>query len=246
RRGINYWESEDGTQQRLIFQMNGYLQAIDAVTGKSILTFGDQGKVDLREGLDRDPNSFARVQSGNPGAIFEDLIIMGSAPGEGYMSPPGYLRAYNVVTGDLVWTFHTVPKPGEYGYDTWPKDAYKYVGAINTWGEITVDEKSGIAYFPLGSPTYDYYGADRIGSNLFGNCLLALDARTGKRIWHYQTVHHDLWDYDMVSAPQLMEVTIDGKKIEAVAAIAKHGFVVVFDGRPSHSLRYCHRFQKSK
>ena len=110
-----------------------------------------------------------------------------------------------------MWTFHTIPQPGEFGYDTWPKDAWKYVGGANTWGEISVDEKRGIAYFPTGSPTYDYYGADRIGSNLFGNCLLALDARTGKRLWHFQIVHHDLWDYDLTAAPQLITVRHNGK-----------------------------------
>ncbi|WP_100611885.1 outer membrane protein assembly factor BamB family protein [Confluentibacter lentus] len=229
RRGINYWESEDGKDKRLIFQINSYLQAIDATTGKSILSFGKNGLVDLRQGLNRDPNSFARVQSATPGKIFENLILMGSAPGEGYMSPPGYLRAFNVITGKLEWTFHTVPQPGEYGYDTWPKDAYKYIGGVNTWGEISIDEERGIAYYPLGSPTYDYYGADRIGSNLFGNCILALDARTGKRIWHFQTVHHDIWDYDLTAAPQLITVNHDGKKIDAVAVASKNGFMFVFN-----------------
>jgi len=236
RRGINYWESKDGKDKRLIFQMNNNLQAIDADTGKSILSFGNDGLVSLKEGLNRNPNMLSRVQSPNPGAIFEDLIILGSAPGEGYMSAPGYLRAYNVVTGKLAWTFHTVPQPGEYGYDTWPKDAYKYVGGVNSWGEITLDSKSGIAYIPLGSPTYDFYGADRIGSNLYGNSILALDARTGKRIWHYQMVHHDLWDYDATAAPQLMTVNIKGKEIEAVAVVPKHGFVFVFDRHTGESL----------
>ncbi|PKQ46666.1 quinoprotein glucose dehydrogenase [Confluentibacter flavum] len=229
RRGINYWESKDGKDKRLIFQINSYLQAIDATTGKSILSFGENGLVDLRQGLGRDPNSFSRVQSATPGKIFEDLILLGSSPGEQYSSPPGYLRAFNVVTGKLEWTFHTVPQPGEYGYDTWPKDAYKYVGGVNTWGEISIDEERGIAYYPLGSPTYDYYGADRLGSNLFGNCILALDARTGKRIWHFQTVHHDIWDYDLTAAPQLITVKHDGKKIDAVAVASKNGFMFVFN-----------------
>ena len=175
--------------------MNNFLQAIDAQTGKSILTFGDKGLVDLKMGLGRD-GSNVRAQSSTPGKIFENLIMLGSSVGEGYLSPPGHLRAFDVVTGKLAWTFHTIPQPGEFGYDTWPKDAYKYAGGANTWGEISVDAQRGIAYFPTGSPTYDYYGADRIGANLFGNCLLALDARTGKRLWHFQTVHHDLWDYD--------------------------------------------------
>jgi quinoprotein glucose dehydrogenase len=208
--------------------MNNYLQAIDARTGKSILTFGKNGLVDLREGLGRDPAGI-RAQSNTPGKIFENLIMLGSAVGEGYLSPPGHLRAFDVVTGALVWTFHTIPQPGEFGYDTWPKDAYKYAGGANTWGEISVDAKRGIAYFPTGSPTYDYYGADRIGANLFGNCLLALDARTGKRLWHFQAVHHDLWDYDLTAAPQLITVRKDGKTIDAVAQATKQGFMFVFD-----------------
>ncbi|MGE0406106.1 MAG: PQQ-binding-like beta-propeller repeat protein [Candidatus Korobacteraceae bacterium] len=235
-RGINYWESKDRKDRRLIFQMNNTLQAVDARTGKSILTFGNKGVVNLREGLGRDPKTVYRAQSSNPGKIFENLIILGNANGEGYMSPPGFLRAYDVQTGKLVWTFHTVPQPGQYGYDTWPKDAYKYIGGANTWGEITVDEKRGIAYFPTGSATNDFYGADREGANLFANCLLALDARTGKRLWHYQFVHHDLWDYDATAAPQLLSVTQNGKKIDAVALATKQGFVFAFDRVTGKSL----------
>jgi quinoprotein glucose dehydrogenase len=229
RRGINYWESQDKKEKRLLFTLNNSLQAIDAMTGRSIMSFGENGYVDLREGLDRDPSSIRRVQAMMPGFLFEDLILMGSAPGEGYFSPPGYVRAYNVVTGKLVWTFHTIPQPGEFGYETWPKDAYKYIGSVNVWSEISIDVKRGIAYLPIGSPTYDFYGADRAGSNLFGNCLVALDARTGKRLWHFQTVHHDLWDYDLASAPQLITVRRDGKIIDAVAVATKHGFMFVFD-----------------
>lgn len=229
KRGINYWESKDKKDKRLIFTLDNSLQAINAVTGKSIMTFGNNGYVDLREGLDRDPTSIRRVQAMMPGAIFDDLVILGCAPGENYFTPPGYVRAYNVVNGKLEWTFHTIPQPGEFGYDTWPKDAYRYVGGVNVWSEITIDEKRGIAYLPVGSPTYDFYGADREGSNLFGNCLVAVDARTGKRLWHFQTVHHDLWDYDLASAPQLITINRDGKKIAAVAVATKHGFVFVFD-----------------
>jgi quinoprotein glucose dehydrogenase len=229
RRGINYWESDDRRDRRLIFQMNNYLQAIDAQTGKSILTFGKDGLVDLREGLGRDPETLTRAQSNTPGRIFEDLILMGSATGEGYVSTPGHLRAYDVRTGKLVWTFHTIPQAGEFGYDSWPKDAWRYAGGANTWGEISIDTQRGIAYFPTGSPTYDFYGADRKGANLFANCLLALDARTGKRLWHFQTVHHDLWDYDNTAAPQLITVRREGKTIDAVAMATKQGFLFVFD-----------------
>ena len=184
RKGINYWESKDKKDKRLIFTLNNSLQAIDAVTGKSILTFGDDGYTDLREGLGREPSSIRRVQALFPGVISNDIIVMGSAPGEGYFSAPGYVRGYDVVTGKLTWTFHTIPLPGEYGYETWPKDAYKYAGGVNVWSEMSADEERGIVYLSLGSPTYDYYGADRIGSNLFGNSLVALDIKSGKRLWH--------------------------------------------------------------
>jgi quinoprotein glucose dehydrogenase len=228
-RGINYWESKDRSDRRLIFQRNSFLEAIDARTGKSILTFGNNGAVNLREGLGRDPATVNRAQSPNPGKIFENLIILGSAPGEAYLSAPGDLRAFDVVTGKLVWQFHTVPHPGEFGYDTWPKDAYKYIGGTNTWGEISIDPVRGIAYFPTGSPTYDYYGADRIGANLFGTSLVALDARTGKRVWHFQMVHHDLWDYDNTAAPQLTTIRHNGQLVDVVAQAGKTGFLYVFN-----------------
>ena len=234
-RGISYWESKDRKDRRLIFSLNDYMEEIDARTGKSILTFGNRGLVDLREGLDRDPSRMSRIQPNTPGRVFENLIILGSATGENYLAPPGDIRAYNVITGKMAWIFHTLPHPGEEFYDTWPKDAWKYIGGVNTWGEITIDEKRGIAYFPTGSPTYDYYGADRTGNNLFANCLLALDARTGKRLWYFQMVHHDLWDYDATAAPQLVTVRHDGKLVDAVAESSKQGFLYVFDrvtGKP--------------
>ena len=223
-RGMNYWESKDGKDRRLIFAMNDYLQEINAATGQPVYEFGKDGVVDLREGLGRDPATIGRIQSGTPGRVFENLILLGSATGEGYLSPPGDLRAFDVLTGKLVWQFHTVPHPGEFGYDTWPKDAYKYIGGVNTWGEITVDAKRGIAYFPIGSPTYDYYGADRPGANLFGSSLLALDARTGKRLWHFQMVHHDLWDFDGNAAPQLTTIRRNGKTIDVVALCRQDRF----------------------
>jgi quinoprotein glucose dehydrogenase len=228
-RGINYWESKDRSDRRLIFAANSYLQEVNARTGVTIPSFGNDGRVNLREGLGRDPKTIRNIQSGTPGRVFENLIILGSATGEGYGDPPGDLRAYDVQTGKLVWTFHTIPHPGEFGYDTWPKDAWKYVGGTNTWGEISIDEKRGIAYFPLGSPTFDLYGGDRIGANLFGDCLLALDARTGKRLWHFQAVHHDLWDYDLTTAPKLLTVRHNGKPVDIVAQATKIGFVYVFN-----------------
>jgi quinoprotein glucose dehydrogenase len=228
-RGVNYWESKDRRDHRLIFQINHYLEELDAETGKSILTFGNMGLVDLRVGLGRDPETIARIKNDTPGKTFGNLIVLGSSTGEDYMSPPGDLRAYDVITGKIVWTFHTVPHPGEPGYDTWPKDAWKYAGGANTWGEITLDEKSGIAYFPTGSSTFDLYGGDRIGRNLFADCLLAIDARTGKLIWYFQDVHHDLWDYDLTAAPQLITIHHDGKVIDAVAQAGKNGFLYVFN-----------------
>jgi quinoprotein glucose dehydrogenase len=224
-RGINYWESKDRTSRRLIFAANSFLQEIDTRSGVTIPSFGKDGRVDLREGIPR-----ARgIQSGTPGRVFENLIILGSAPGEGYGSAPGDLRAFDVLTGKLVWSFHNVPYPGEYGYDTWPKDAWAYIGGNNAWGEISIDAKRGIAYFPLGSPTYDFYGADRLGAGLFGDCLLALGARTGKRLWHFQAVHHDLWDYDLTTGPKLLTVRHNGKMVDIVAQPTKFGFLYVFD-----------------
>jgi quinoprotein glucose dehydrogenase len=234
-RGFNHWISKDGKDQRLIFSVDGYLQELDMKTGATIPSFGTGGKVDLREGLGRERSDFIEVQSGTPGRVFENLIILGSAPGEMYGSPPGDLRAYDARTGKMVWIFHTVPHPGEFGYETFPPRAWKYVGGNNAWGEISLDEKRGIAYFPLGSPTYDLYGADRKGADLYGDCLLALDARTGKRLWYFQVVHHDLWDFDPTAAPKLLQVQHNGKKVDVVAIATKFGFLYVFDrvtGKP--------------
>jgi quinoprotein glucose dehydrogenase len=235
QRGINFWQSKDKKQKRFIITVGNTLQAIDANTGKSILTFGTNGYVDLKQGLDRDPGLISRAASTSPGHIFENLFLMGSAPGENLFAGPGHLRAFDVITGKQKWIFHTIPFPGEPGYNTWPKEAYKYVGAVNTWGEISIDEKRGIAYYPLGSPTYDYDGSDREGKGLYGDCILALDARTGKHLWHFQVVHHDLWDYDLTAAPQLITVNHNGKKVDAVAVAGKNGFLYVFDrvtGKP--------------
>ncbi|MCC7043146.1 MAG: PQQ-binding-like beta-propeller repeat protein, partial [Acidobacteria bacterium] len=228
-RGINYWQSADGRDRRLLFQRNNYLEALDARTGLPILTFGNQGAVNLREGLRRDVATVGRAQSSNPGKVFENLLLLGSATGENYMATPGDIRAFDVITGRLVWQFHTIPLPGEFGYETWPPDAYKYVGGANVWGEITVDAARGIAFFPTGSPTYDYFGADRHGANLFGTSLVALDARTGRRLWHFQMVHHDLWDYDNAAAPQLTTIRHNGRLRDVVVQAGKTGFLYVFD-----------------
>jgi quinoprotein glucose dehydrogenase len=232
QRGANYWESKDRRDRRIFVTSGGYLYAINALTGETVDSFADHGRLDLKIGIDRAPIPLA---SRTAGRIFENLIILGSFPGEGYLAPPGDLRAFDVVTGKLVWVFHTIPRPGELGYDTWPKDAYKYMGGVDVWGEITVDEKRGIAYFPVSSPKYELYGGDRPGNNLFADCLLALDARTGKYLWHFQTVHHDLWDYDPAAAPQLATVKHDGKTVDIVALASKNGFLYVLDrvtGKP--------------
>ncbi|MCC7010793.1 MAG: PQQ-binding-like beta-propeller repeat protein [Acidobacteria bacterium] len=227
-RGFNYWEAPDGSDRRLIFAIDEQLQEIDARTGERITTFGTNGKVDLRAGLERDPSTI-KVQSGTPGRVFEDLIILGSATNQEYNSAPGDVRAYNVRTGALAWTFHTVPRPGEFGYETWPEYAYKTVGGANNWGEQSIDVARGIVYVPTGSPKHNFYGGHRHGTNLFGDCILALDARTGKRLWHFQTVHHDIWDYDNNSAPQLTTVEQNGRRIDVVAVAGKTGYLYVFD-----------------
>ena len=228
-RGINYWESKDRADRRLLFASDHKLRALDAKTGKLITTFGDSGAVDLKQGLDRDPATLTLVQATTPGRVFEDKLILGSATNQGYGSAPGDIRAFDVRTGKLAWTFHTIPRPGEYGYDTWPKDAWKKVGGANVWGELTIDEKRGILYAPTASAKYNFYGADRKGANLFGDCLLALDARTGKRLWHFQMVHHDIWDYDDATAPKLLTVKHNGKMVDIVAQVTKQGFLWVFD-----------------
>jgi quinoprotein glucose dehydrogenase len=234
-RGINYWESADRSDRRLLFAVNNNLEALDARTGQSILQFGRNGLVDLRAGLGRDPASLTLVQSYNPGRIFEDLLILGSATNEEYGSGPGDIRAYDVRTGRLVWTFHTIPHPGELGYETWPKEAWRSVGGANSWSGMALDEKRAIVYIPTASPKYNFYGANRPGANLFGDCLLALNARTGKLVWYYQMVHHDIWDYDNGTTPMLATVRHNGKMVDIVAQAGKVGFVWVFNretGKP--------------
>lgn len=234
-RGINYWESADRTHRHLLFASNHALRAIDARTGKPITDFGTGGSVDLRQGLDRDPRTIALVQSTTPGRVFGDLLILGSATNQGYGSAPGDIRAFHARTGELVWTFRTIPRTGEPGAETWPRDARQTVGGANVWSEFTVDEARGIVFAPTASAKYNFYGADRVGANLYADCLLALDARTGRRLWHYQMVHHDIWDYDPPTAPKLLTIRREGKTIDVVAQVTKQGFVWVFEretGRP--------------
>jgi quinoprotein glucose dehydrogenase len=225
-RGVTYWE--DGNDKRILFTAGDNLFAVNAQTGKLITSFGDNGKVSMNIGI-RDNPKLISIKPTSPGIVYKDLLIVGNEVSELYGAQPGYVRAYNIRTGKLEWTFHTIPKPGEIGYETWPKDAWKYAGGANDWGGMSVDEKRGMVFLATGSPTYDFYGADRKGANLFGNCIVALDANTGKHIWHFQTIHHDLWDYDLPAPPNLVTVTKDGKEIDAVAQCSKIGFLYVLN-----------------
>ena len=230
-RGINYWESKDRGDRRLFTTNAGFLTAINAGTGKTIESFGDNGRVDARSGLnDRDWSDSPPIQTNNPGRIFEDVIILPlMRSGGDYAYLPGDVHAYDVRTGKLVWQFHTVPRPGEFGYETWPKDFWQRSGGGINWNELTIDEKRGIAFIPTGTGKWDHYGADRKGQNLFANSIVALDARTGKRLWHFQTVHHDLWDYDLSAGPKLLTVKHDGKNVDIAVQPSKQGFLYVLE-----------------
>ncbi|MFD2934117.1 outer membrane protein assembly factor BamB family protein [Spirosoma flavum] len=245
-RGVTYWQAEGQSRNgepeaRILYTVGSMLYALNAKTGKPLLSFGQGGHIDLHEGLgEQAKDKF--VISNTPGTIFNDLIIMPVRLSEGADAAPGPVRAFNVLTGKLVWTFHTIPQPGEYGYDTWPKDTYKNtdVGGANNWSGMSVDRKRGILYVPTGSAAFDFYGGNRKGQNLFANCLLALDARTGKRLWHFQAVHHDIWDRDFPAPPNLLTVTSNGpdgrpRRVDAVAQVTKSGHIFVFDrvtGKP--------------
>ncbi len=229
-RGLAY------SKGRILYTAGPNLWCLDAKTGKPITDFGDQGKVDLHTGLlDIAKDKF--IISNTPGTIVGDLIVMPLRLSEGADAAPGDIRAFNIYTGKVVWTFHTIPYPGEKGYETFPKDAYlnEYTGAANNWSGMAVDKKRGILYVPTGSAGYDFWGGNRKGQNLYANCLLALNAKTGKLLWHFQTTHHDIWDRDLPAPPNLITVTRNGKKIDAVAQITKQGFVFIFDrvtGKP--------------
>ena len=225
-RGVTYWEK--GNDRRILFTAGPYLFALNADTGYPIQTFGIFGKASLKSTLGEWAQELY-VVSTTPGIIYKDLLIIGTRVSEGALAAPGYIRAYNVKTGKVQWTFRTIPRPGEFGYETWPKDAYKSVGGVNSWSGFALDEERGIVFVPTGSASYDFYGGNRKGANLFANCLLALDAASGERIWHFQTVHHDIWDRDLPSPPNLVTVVHDGNEIDAVAQITKSGFVYVFD-----------------
>jgi quinoprotein glucose dehydrogenase len=227
-RGLSYWE--DGDDKRILFTKESFLHAVEAKTGKAIPTFGDSGRVSLKAGLGETARE-KFVISNTPGTVFEDLIIMPLRVSEDYDAAFGHIQAFNIRTGKLEWVFKTIPGPGEEGYETWPPDAYKNVdvGGANNWAGMAVDNKRGIVYVPTGSAAFDYWGGNRIGDNLFANCLLALDARTGKKKWHYQFVRHDILDRDPPAPPNLLTVTRNGKRIDAVAQVTKHGYVFLFN-----------------
>lgn len=231
-RGVTYWEGNG--EPRIYFGFRNWLYALDAKTGLPVNSFGNEGRVDLREGLGR-PAKELSVGLTTPGIVYKDMLIVGSLVSETLPAAPGDIRAYDLHTGKLRWTFHTIPHPGEFGYDTWPKDAWQYIGGTNNWSGLALDEKRGLVFAPTGSATFDFYGANRHGDNLFANTLLCLDANTGKRKWHFQTVRHDLWDRDLPSAPALITIKRNGRAVDAVAQITKSGHIFVFEretGKP--------------
>jgi quinoprotein glucose dehydrogenase len=225
-RGVSYWRKAD--DKRILFAAGPYLFALNAETGEQVKDFGEAGKVSLNEGLGERAKDLY-VVSTTPGIVFDDLLIIGTRVSEEQGGAPGYIRAFSINSGKMEWVFNTIPKPGEFGYETWPADAWKSAGGANSWAGMSLDEESGVVYIPTGSASFDFWGGNRKGANLFANCILALDARTGKRIWHFQTVHHDLWDRDLPAPPNLVTVTHNGRKIDAVAQITKSGFVFLLD-----------------
>jgi quinoprotein glucose dehydrogenase len=222
-------------KDRLFFTWRNFLYALDRRSGKPIDSFGDNGRIDLRQNLDW-PVERASISASSPGVIFEDMIIMGSTVPETLPGTPGHIRAFDVNTGKLRWIFHTIPHPGEPGYETWPPEAYKISGGANAWAGLSIDPGLGMVFAATGSASFDFYGANRIGNDLYANCVLALDARTGKLIWHFQGIRHDVWDYDFPAAPSLVTVTRNGRKVEAVAQITKFGYVYVLDRRTGKPL----------
>lgn len=241
-RGVSYWTGDPGRplgtsggERRVFAAVTHFVYALDPATGKPIPTFGVNGRIDLREGLGRDPAKQSLILT-TPGVIFKDLLIVGGRVSEGLPCTPGDIRAYDVRTGQLRWAFHTIPHPGEFGYKTWPKLAWKVSGAANNWAGMTVDAARGLVFVPTGSAANDFYGADRVGDGLFANCLIVLDANTGKRVWHFQAVKHDIWDRDFPAQPALVRVKRGRKWVDAVAQTTKSGHVYVFERHNGKSL----------
>lgn len=236
-RGVTYWSHD--SDQRILYTAGSFLYAVNAATGRLIDSFGNKGRVDLHDGLGRDVKDLY-VTATSPGIIYKDLYILGSRVDEGAAAAPGHIRAYDVHTGKMQWIFHTIPQPGEFGFDTWEDSiAYKHIGGANSWGGFSLDEERGILFAPTGSASFDFYGGKRKGANLFANCLLALDAATGKRKWHSQFIHHDVWDRDLPAPPALVTIKKDGVVTDAVAHATKHGMVYIFEretGKPLYPI----------
>ncbi|MEX2263601.1 MAG: pyrroloquinoline quinone-dependent dehydrogenase [Bryobacteraceae bacterium] len=232
-RAVCYWE--DGDDKRIFATYRDQLWCLNAKTGKPVEGFGQQGTIDLKDNFDHDMTNLTMKHT-SPVVVYRDVVVTGGGGGEGpYPEAPGHIRGYDARTGKRRWIFHTVPRPGEYGHDTWGGDSWKYAGGTNCWGGMSVDTARGIVYAGIGSPSFDFWGGDRAGNNLFGNCVLALDALTGKRKWHFQTVHHDVWDYDLPAQPTLATVRQGGRSIDAVVQVTKQGFVFFLDratGKP--------------
>ena len=232
-RGLAYWT--DGEREQLIMGTgDAYLIAVDARNGDPVLVFGDEGRVDLMDGIPRARRSPPPINYSITSApvVCGDVVIVGSAQSDQprFMeAPPGYVRGFDARTGELLWTFHTIPQPGEFGHETWEDDSWRYTGNTNVWTLMSADEELGYVYLPIGNATNDLYGGHRPGNHLFANSLVALECSTGRRVWHYQLVHHDLWDYDPPAAPNLIDITVDGRAIKAVAQVTKHAFTFVFD-----------------
>ena len=224
-RGVSYWESKN--DKRVLYTAGSLLFAINALTGKPVRSFGASGVTSLKAGLGVRAADLCVIAT-SPGVVYNDLLIIGTRVSENADAAPGYVRAFNILTGKVEWVFHTIPKPGEYGYSTWPKNAYEQIGGANAWAGISLDEKRGVVYIPTGSASFDFWGGNRLGENLFANSIIALDASTGKRIWHYQTVHHDIWDRDLPAPPNLVTINHNEKIIDAVAQVTKSGYVFLF------------------
>ncbi len=227
-RGVTYWDGGAAAGKRIFFAARQYLYALDAATGDPVTSFADNGRIDLRCDLGRDPAQMF-VSASSPPVVYKDLLIVGSIVAETLPASPGDIRAYDARSGKLRWSFHTIPHPGEFGYDTWPPTAWQYIGGANNWAGMALDRERGIVFAPTGSAAFDFYGANRLGDNLFANSLIALNAETGERIWHFQTVHHDVWDRDLPAAPVLVTVHRNGRRVDAVAQTTKSGFVYLFD-----------------
>jgi quinoprotein glucose dehydrogenase len=238
-RGVTYWSDDRGEDERIFVGVHQFLYALNAKTGRPVGTFGKAGRIDMRDGLR--PGEKLMVSLGTPGIIYKDLLIIGSRTAETLPTPPGDVRAYDVRSGALRWTFHTIPRPGELGYETWPKDAWRYSGAANNWAGMSLDVRRGLVFVPTGSAADDFYGANRVGDNVFANSLVVLKAATGERVWHFQFVRHDLWDRDLPAPPNLVTVRRNGRSVDAVAQVTKSGHVFLFEretGKPLFPIEY--------